>query len=205
MENNTQNVSTIWDILTALGTVGSCIIALFFDKFKNKFFPPKLELEIDNIYGELTEKNFPAVQIPSRYYHLKVTNKRRWVTAKNVQIILRSVEKKGVNGNWIEHWRGDIPFMWRHENIRPVSLNVGPSYTCDLCDITKNRGLTFHLKTIPNNFVCTEMHGEQHYKLLIEAISDEKTSKTYEYIIDWDGLWEDGEKEMSKHFSIKQR
>lgn len=75
----------------AFGTLLVAAIALFGDKFRAKFFPPRLELKIRSKDGEktqLTDQNGLFVD-DTRYYYILVSNSRRWSPAKTPKSFLR--------------------------------------------------------------------------------------------------------------------
>ena len=89
----------------AIGTLSAVIVALFSQAFRKKFFPPKLALQLVNPDGEKTHVQLTwyennekkELQKDARYYHLRVTNSRRWSSANQVQVILLQVDAPGPN------------------------------------------------------------------------------------------------------------
>jgi hypothetical protein len=97
------------NVAVATGTITAVLVALFGDAFRAKFFPPKLSLELANRNGEATRVQGSAGQEEARYYHVRVSNSRRWSPANQVQIVLLQVEEPDPNRNLQVVWRGDIP------------------------------------------------------------------------------------------------
>jgi hypothetical protein len=108
------------DVAIALGTIGAVLVALFGQAFRAKFFPPKLSLQLTDRNGEATRKSIgegPLTQ-PARYYHIQVSNARRWSPARDVRIVLLQVEEPGPDGERIKH---AVEFLLRSINA-PVFL-----------------------------------------------------------------------------------
>ena len=112
--------------------------------FRGKFFPPLLTLTLADKDGELTRVRLVWMQDneprerweAARYYHLRVSNSRRWSPAHQVQVSLLRLEEAAAGGELIAVWSGDIPLRWRHQETVPDPLRtivlgcVGGSMQC---------------------------------------------------------------------------
>ncbi len=84
------------NVFVAIGTIGSVIVALFGNWIRLTFFPPRLSIGLLNTEGEkitLTNSATGQVVDEARYYHLLVSNGRRWFTATNVDVRLLQIEE----------------------------------------------------------------------------------------------------------------
>src|SRR5689334_7691888 len=101
-QGETSLVSIVLDALTAAGTVGAVVVALFGDRIRARWFPPLLELSIPNPEGHATPViisfldsagNVSTRQEDGRYYHVHVKNSAPGAKATQVQICLIQVDE----------------------------------------------------------------------------------------------------------------
>ena len=102
--NSDQQFWWNWSVnlAVAMGTLLAVVIALFGEKLRAKFFPPRLKLELLRQEGEKTQltrstSGFVEVVDDVRYYHLRTRNERRWSPASEVQVYLTRIEEPGPN------------------------------------------------------------------------------------------------------------
>jgi hypothetical protein len=129
------------ELAVAVGTIGAVLVALFGQAFRAKFFPPKLSLQLQQ-GSELSYEG--QERVPSRYYHLRVSNSRQWAPAHEVRVVLLKVEEPGPNEELQITWEGDIPLTWRHQPVFPLLRIIGPESYADLCSVKKGVGLRIH-------------------------------------------------------------
>lgn len=178
--------------------------------FRGKFFPPKLSLTLANLDGEKTrvrlawtENNEPKERWEdARYYHIRVTNARRWSPARQVQVVLLHVEEPGADGQFVVSWSGDIPVGWRHQQLFPPFRTIGPEADVDLCSIVKGKWLQLHPLIVPFNL---DVVRRQPVTLILslQARSNECDSAVLRVQVSWDGQWHDGAQEMRRHLVFK--
>jgi hypothetical protein len=190
------------NVAVAAGTIGAVLVALFGEAFRSKFFPPKLSLELANTNGEATRVQMGAGQEEARYYHVRVSNSRRWSPANEVQIVLLQVEEAGPNGNLQVVWRGDIPLGWRHQQLFPITRTIGGEAYADLCSIGEGRWLRLHLLLVPFNLQVVR-NQPSTLVLTLQARGSEGDSSPLRIRIAWDGGWHQGEVEMRRHMSVE--
>ena len=175
-----------------------------------KFFPPKLALQLLNPDGEKTHVQLTwyennekkELKKDARYYHLRVTNSRRWSSANQVQVILLQVDAPGPNQKLQTVWNGAIPLTWRHQELYPPLRTIGASADVDLCSVIKEGGFQLHPLVKPFN-LDTEWLSATTIVLHIQAQSSECDSSILCIKISWDGKWHDGAQEMRKHLIIE--
>jgi hypothetical protein len=194
--------------LVAIGTISAVVVAMFGEAFRGKFFPPVLQLDLANPEGEPTsetqswEENGQTHKrdVPARYYHVRVSNARRWSPAQQVHVALLGMELPNANGEMVPVWSGDVPIGWRNGSIFPVSRTIGSEAFVDICSVVDGR-LRLHPLLVPNNLranwtsACTLI-------LTILARGAEADSAPFRLKIAWDGSWHNGAQEMQRHLSI---
>lgn len=194
----------------AAATFSAVLIALFGQAFRDKFFPPQLSCRLLNPDGEHTtvQLSWPEDGVvrerseEARYYHLQVSNGRRWSPAREVQVVLLQVEEPGPDGRLHVTWTGAAPFIWRHQEVHAALRTIGPDADADLCNVVKGKWLALNLMVHPFNLE-SRRHGACTLVLTIRAQGNEADSTTLRLKIAWDGQWSDGAHEMRRHLAIE--
>ena len=196
-------------LAVAIGTVGAVIVALF-GPFRAKFFPPQLSIVLADPEGELTQvrlawmENDVEQERPedARYYHVRVSNSRRWSPAHQAQVFLIQVEEPAADGQFAVSWAGDLPLNWKHQQLFPLLRTVGPTSEADLCSVVKDKWLQLHPLIVPNNL---EAKRREPTKLIlsVQAKSNECDSRVLRVKVAWDGDWHEGAQEMRRHLVIE--
>jgi len=193
----------------ALGTFAAVLVALFGQAFRTKFFPPQLSLKLVSAEGEKAivrrrrEKNGQLGEQDEdcRYYHLRVTNARRWSPANQVQVVLLQVEEPGPSGDMNVVWSGAVPLGWRHQQLYPASRTIGAPADADLCSVIKGNWLQIHPMIVPFNLEV-QRSKQCMFVMVVQAQGSEGDSPVMRATISWDGKWHDGSREMQGHLSI---
>jgi hypothetical protein len=127
--------SLIIQLVGAVGTVAVAIMAIWGDFVRSIFSSPNLKIKLKTATGEKTHF---STGTKARYYHLAVSNSRRWSSAKNVVVYLRMVEKQGPDQEWqSEMYTGPVPLVWQFGKFEAGLPLVGPEKYCDLCSISE--------------------------------------------------------------------
>lgn len=197
----------------AICTFLAVLAALFGDWIRNKLFRPKLTLTLRDHIGERTpmtliwssEGQQKEEEGQARFYHVQVSNSKRWPPASNVQVFLIKVEEPGPDGTLQITWSGEAPIRWRHHEIYPPAKIVGPQTDCDLCSVVKNTEnycwLDLHPLIIPRNLESRKRQAT-NITISLQARSNEADSVISRFKIAWDGKWEEGDAEMAKHLVL---
>jgi len=188
-----------WEGISAIATTCAVLVALFGQAFRDKFFPPKLNLNLLDAAGELTTFTQSSTQV--RYYHVRVSNARRWSPAQQVQVMLLGVAEPAADGSLRPIWTGDVPLSWRHQNIFPIYRTIGSDGHVDLCSISSDKVLRLHPLIAPNNLPVVRQEASE-FAVTIQAKAAEGDSEPLRLRIAWDGTWEAGALEMQRHLSI---
>ncbi len=195
-------------LAVAVGTVGAVLVALFGQGFRAKYFPPKLSLTIPDPGGEKTIVRVVSGQIPegrpedARYYRIRVSNRRRWSPANQVQVVLLRVEEPAADGQFAVSWAGDLPLTWTHQQLFPPLRTIGPDSQVDLCSVVKDKWLALHPLIAPYN-LNVQRRDPAKLILWVQAKSNECDSPVLRVHIAWDGGWHDGAQEMKRHLILK--
>ncbi len=194
------------NILVAIGTIGSVIVALFGNWIRLTFSPPNLIVGLLSDEGEKIDvSNATTGQKvdEARYYHLLVSNRRRWFTATNTDVRLLQVEEPAPGGSWRTTWKATVPIHCRHQESNPLKHNIGSAMDFDICSVWKTGRVQIHPIIAPNN-LKTVWNGPCDLILSLQATSTEVDSRVVRLRISWDGKWQDGAKEMQDHFKIRE-
>jgi hypothetical protein len=191
--------------LVAIGTIGAVIVALFGNWIRLRFFPPKLSIGLLDTEGEKVPVTNPAGHVvdEARYYHLLVSNSRRWFPAKNVDVRLLQLEEPAPGGGWRIASGAIAPMMCRNQAFNPMKHDIGSDMDFDICSVRKSGKVLLHPIFAPNN-LQTVWNGACDLILSFQARSTEVDTRMVRIRISWDGKWQDGTKEMQDHFKIRE-
>ncbi len=194
-------------LLGVVGTLLVAVIALFGEAIRGKLLPPRLSLALRSKVGEKGQFRYPTNGaahegvINARYYHVTVSNARRWSQAKETQVFLTLLEEECIGGGARVVWVGQIPMSWRHREISPLVRTIGADADCDLCCADQNGRLQLMPLIIPLNLKHT-WEGRFVLWLTLQAKSHLADSPPLRLKISWDGEWHDGDLEMSERLKI---
>lgn len=195
-------------IAIAVGTLSAVVVALFGPWIRSKFafVQPKLVLSFPRPLGEATpiqmiSPDGSTLSESGRYYHLRVSNARRWSPATDVRVLLLQVEEDGPDGNPQVRWTGDIPLIWRHQLVFPATRVIGHEAFADVISVVKGKWAQIQTQMEPLNLDRTK-RGATTFILSLQARAAECDSNILRLKISWDGGWADGEQEMRRHLTI---
>ena len=192
----------------AIATFLAVFVALFGDWIKSRLFQPSLRLRLVNPRGEGTKTNLLAPtgqtrQESARVFHVEVANSVRWPNATQVQVFLIRVEDFGPDGKPTVSWDGELPMRWRLQEINPLLRTVGAPAQCDLLVAVKGKWIELQPLVTPNN-LDARREGKTDVIVTLQARSAEGFSPFLRLRISWDGQWDDGELEMTRHLVINE-
>ncbi len=190
--------------VVAIGTIGAVFVALFGKAIRHFLFPPQLRLKLLNPLGEKTVfGSSEGSRSEGRFYHIRVSNKRRLSPAKATQVFLMRIEKEGPDGILQIKWSGDLPLRWRHQEIFSTARTIGTYADCDFCSVISNKVLQLHPLIEPYNLEYRYSNATKFVASLL-ARSDERDTPIMRIEISWDGEWHPGDKEMQQHLKVKE-
>jgi len=210
--------SALADWLVAIGTIGAVIVALF-GQLLPRLLPPKLRIKLLDTGGVRQLSHIiqhggalpvPIGQMWTRYYHVHVSNSRRWTKARTVQVVFLKSEEETTTG-WVEVSIGSgIPLTWQHQYSAGSNRNVGRPAVADLFRVgqdASNATLATSLSITPTFApfgVPTEFNQPCALRLTVQAQSDEADSDPITLTIRSNGKWHDGKAEMMRFVSVVQ-
>ena len=186
--NEYSTLQLIIDILVALGTLAVAILAIWGEWFRNKLVAPKLELKLRDTKGHITNLQNGQKVI---YYHLVVTNKRKWAIARGVQVVLESVYQRAADGTFkADALVSDVPFIWTFPQFSQITPNISDQKICDFGHLSENEKVFKpELYFLPNNFNgFVSPNNTIQYSIRVKG--ENFTSGESKIIeISWDGKW----------------
>ncbi len=194
----------IWSLiiqgLVGVGTLLVAAIAIWGNLIRSCWSGPKLKVSLHNPMGELTKLNDGTAV---RYYHLRVTNSRKWSPAHNVRVLLTKIFQTAADGRWVDRsFSGPLQLTWQFPQFHVRFSFIGPDDISDLGRIIKGKQFTVTPYVVPNNF-----HGyvgpNQRVKVEVIAVADNGQSEPVLIEIAWDGDWTDDSTEMGSHLVVK--
>ncbi len=206
------NWEPLWVFLSAVGTIGAVVVALFGEPLKRRLFPPSLQLSLRDPRGETVTVRqtrggaavlAPIITRQARYYHLIVSNSKRWPTVQDVRVLLLEVQELGQDGQFTTIWTGATPMRWRHQEFEPPAKPVGPSADVDLCSIIKDQSVSLLTLFSPTNLPGIITAGaRKRFKFQAQGIEVDSSPLLIE--IAWNGQWSDNPDEMANGLVVKE-
>lgn len=200
-------INTIAQVFAAVGTVAVAILAVWGDKVRAIIAGPKLELELYDPRGDLTVR---GDQTRAIYYHIKVTNRRRWSPARRVRVLVTGIEKKRPDGTFSpEPLMIPLQLAWAFSLASPqfheLLPTIGTTRICDLGFVDEGaQRFTLSPYVLPNNFRGYVSKGEPLRVSLIASGDNFESEFPLIVEISWDGKWSSDLDEMKKHFVVKE-
>ena len=199
-------------LATAIATFLAVLVALFLDWIRS-FFPPNLVLISKNERGVWTDPTYmqksgqPPFATVSRWYHVEVSNTRRWRRATDTQVYLINYEILNAAGEYVPKPPGAIPLKIRNVGFVETGRNLGPPIEWDLCSIIRESGcgegpvLQLQVAVVPTNMII-ETRQKFQVALTLQARSVEADSDTLRVEIIWNGQWDDDESRMAQNLIV---
>jgi hypothetical protein len=203
-----HRVDTVINSFIAVGTVAVAVLAIWGDWIRARVAPPKLVLDDHDFVGNLAViRRKDQSDLKAIYYHLRVVNRRRWISVEDCVVLLCGVSRRGVDGSFYPlPMTVPAQFMWAPAEFTPTRVTVTKDQILDFGRITegdtafrpllywqsnsfegiveKNQVLRYHLEIRGKNFVSP------HYQV---------------FEVSWDGGWSHVPAEMSaKHLHISE-
>jgi hypothetical protein len=201
--NKYTTFQLILDLFVAIGTVAVAILAIWGDWFRDKLVAPKLIIQLKDSQGHLTTLQNGQKAI---YYHLTIINKRKWVIARGVQVMLEGVWLKAADGTFkAESLASELPLVWTFPQFSPLAPNISDQKNCDFGHLSENE-MVFkpELYIIPNNFRGYVTPNQTvRYSLRVKA-ENFTSGKTIVFEVSWDGNWSNDMAEMERHLVVKE-
>ena len=205
---------------TGIATFGAVLVALFHDWLRHNLLPPKLCISLSGYPHSTTmtqvHGNDPLrepIVTESLWFHVEVSNERRFARAEAVQLMLVRVEEPDSSGVFSTVWIGEVPLTWQHMYAFNTTTErvLGHPIRSDLISCTKQ---AFHESTpflrintifTPNELAKYAVRaGQLRMRLTIQARSLEVDSDPMLIEIAWDGTWSDDLNDMARRLVVKK-
>jgi len=185
----------------AMATIGLAAVALWGHIIRARWFGPKLRIALQNAKGEASEFSDGVM---SRYYHLRVRNKRRAAPAHNVRVVVKALYRPRADDTMISApLSGPVQLAWQFQGSKPQFQTIGAESICDLGYI--RQGEDFRLSALYHSISFnTILPAGQRMTVSLVALADEVESNQLDLQIAWDGTWSPDAEEMSTHLVVKQ-
>lgn len=188
-------------ILTGVGTVGVCVLAIWGDWAKEKLFPGLLTITT----GDLTQE--PVLENTGRYawyYHVSVVNRRRLSPVNEVELLLLRLERiDPVTGVVSVLFSEPIPIWWQRGEILPRMRKVGREAIAALFRVGDN---PLQITVLPSTQVTHfpgPLTGHVILRVTLQACGVERDSDKLQLKIDWDGNWQACRQQMlAQHLKV---
>ncbi len=197
-----QVMAAVAQCLTAIATIMVCVLAIWGDRIKAKFFPPILDLVLPDIALDRIACN------PPRYYvHLRVHNAGK-VAGRSCRVILRDIQKRVAGGSDFVREPVPIPlqFTWSPSEIPPLQRDI-PSRadeTIDLGFVAKQdqKGFCpqFYVTPAGHDYNVPAQGTARYFVNVVADNCDARLSRVFE--VSWDGQWDDNPDAMRKHLVV---
>lgn len=190
-------VQLIYTIVTAM----ILAIAIWGEWFRYHLAPPKLVVGLNEPLGVVVPRNDGT---PAWYFHLRVTNQRRWLKARRAIVVCTAIKREDEKGRIVpELLTGRIPLLWAHWNVLGILRDVRGDEVCDLGHIDKDDSDGFKLEVAfcPNNMRINLKKDETMYvNLAVESDSCHTAETTFK--ITYNGEWSDQAGQMFQNLVV---
>jgi hypothetical protein len=205
----------LFDGLTALGTVGVAILAIWSEKFKAWFAPPKLSIQLNMPVGTpslITHKMGAKVTgggIEAMYYHLKVINKRPWIPVHNCRVLLTGLSKRGPDGKFSKvPMPVPLEYMWAPaEPRRPRSRTVVRERVVDFGAVESGKfefspALYLYVASLGEHGYVRKDQAVRYY-VEVDALNFVQR-RPHVFEVSWDGVFDFSREKMEQHLRIRE-
>ena len=211
--SDSQFAWTWWvQFASATITFLAVLVALFGDPLRRWLFPPRLALslkpDITRTPVKIGAPDGSVRDTAGRWYHVTVTNSRRWSPANGTEVYLTQVQNQDAAGRFVNSWVGNIPLRWRDgAALGKSALILGPSAEADLCyairavEPERTKWVELCPLMTPSNLPIR--YSESFIIIVtLQARSVESDSNVLQVQIAWDGKWSEDDGEMAKHLVV---
>ena len=204
-------IETIIAAFAAFGTVAVAVLAIWGDWFRSKLAPGKLLIEAHNLVGDLTHLSSPdGTPIPppnsAYFYHLRVENKRLWISAKNCRVLLKAMSKRGPD-NIFHPIPMSVPlqFVWAPAEMMPTVVSIQHEQILDFGVVTEGDKVFMpKLYSYSNNFRGF-IGSNEAIRYSLQIVSDSFVSERFQvFEVAYDGAWSPVATEMQTHLVIRE-
>lgn len=202
-------LNAVFDGLTAVGTIGVAVLAIWGEQLRSRFVPLSLLLTSHNLAGTLTKT---AGGRPVYYYHLKVVNQTRVRAAKGCRVMLVGLHRRAADGAFHpEPLPVPLQFVWSPAAFTPTQLTVQRDQVVDFGFVLAPSQFQGPppvyepaLYVTPNDFRGRVGPGEA-IRYLIEIEAEDFVSEAPQvFEVSWQNGWSDQPAVMAGNLTIHE-
>lgn len=186
-------------VLASFSLVAAFVAYLFAPRLKQFLVGPKLVTRVDSPAGTLTKRQNHQV---TRYYHLRIENKRTFAPATNTVVRLIGFSKRSGDGEFEEVMVDTCQFTWQFPQIVERRIRLDHFYKCDICYANEQSDMvTLELYETRIGFPGFIKGGEA-MRLMVIVAADNFVSEPHYYEIAWNGKWSKDDEDMKEHLKF---
>jgi hypothetical protein len=190
-------------VVVAVATIIVVILAIWGDYFRARFAGPKLSLVPHNPVGFLSGQDIGSRTI---YYHLRVVNAWKWVSATNCQVLLKKMWRRSLDNSFQEVVVPiPLPYQWAPSESIPPFITLRHEQVLDFGILREaERQFSPLLHSYTAGFNCFVAPNEC-VRYGLEIVSDNFASKRLQvFEVAWKGQWSNTEDPMSHCLHIRE-
>ncbi len=201
------DLGNIWEALTAVGTVGVAVIALWGDRFNL----PRLKVVAKDLIGEIRFVNpylGASTSIPPQgiYFCLHVENSRHWRPAKNCRVLLRGVHRQVPNG---QYYREPViaPLTFKWTNAVTDTQTIKSDAVLDFLLLVQGHEKFEPVLYPVNHPISSNVKlslGAETVRYALEITADNFGPRMQVFEVTWNGALSNDVTTLRQHQNVKQ-
>jgi hypothetical protein len=197
--------------LVAIGTIAVAVLAIWGDWVRAKLAPARLTIEPHTLTGDSAQVIRQAdggIQRREQayFYHLKIVNKRPWITPRNCRVLLKAMTKRGPD-QLFHPIPMSVPgqYVWAPSEITPPVVSIEYEQILDFGRIVEGDPVFMPvLYSYSFNFQGG-VHSGEAIRYSLQIVSDKFVSRNYQvFEVSWDGAWSSNREQMQAHLVIRE-
>jgi hypothetical protein len=203
---NNDDWKMVFEALTAIGTIGAVIVALFNEPIKNRFYRVRLAVEVLDSRGELTTFFNNGIGTPTIFYHLRVTNLTKNRMAHKCRILLKEIQRFNSATNDFESVPLAVPprFVWAPSDTSPDAVDFITEHILDFGYLLQHSTMFQPTETPRFNNFRGFIQANERVNYILEVYANNAKPFKVKIECEWDGQWNSNLQIMSTHFSIRK-
>jgi hypothetical protein len=140
------------------------------------------------------------------FYHLKVSNSRRWATAKNCRVVLKEIYRRGPDQQFHQvPLPVPVQFVWAPSEFTPPMVNISSEQVMDFGYLSEgSTRFTPTLVVVLNDFKGF-VAANECVRFALQIVADGYLAQSYQvFEVAWDGKWNENLEEMENSLRIRE-
>ena len=190
-------------IIAAAGTISVAILAIWGEKVRARLAGPKIQLSLRDTRGNLTQR---GNGVKTAYFHVAVTNHRRWSPARNVRLLLTAVQTRAADGSYSpEGVVHSVQLTWAFPQFHELSPTIAAKDMCDFGSLDDGAAAFVpSLYIMPNDFPGLVRPGESKRFSIVASADNYYSGTPLVLQVSWDGKWTADTEQLMKHLVVKE-